>query len=64
MEKQAASFEEKIKEIKLINRAKLLLMEKESLDEETAHKFIEKLAMDSRSSKGRVAEEIILRYKE
>lgn len=64
MERQAASFEEKIKEIKLINRAKLLLMEKESLDEETAHKFIEKLAMDSRSSKGRVAEEILLRYKE
>lgn len=64
MEKQTASFEERIKEIKLVNRAKILLMEKESLSEETAHRFIEKLAMDSRSSKGRVAEEIILRYKE
>ncbi|SCW46429.1 response regulator receiver and ANTAR domain protein [Ruminococcaceae bacterium YRB3002] len=62
MEKKTASFEEKINEIKLVNRAKLLLMEKEGLSEDTAHKFIEKLAMDSRSPRVRVAEEIIARY--
>ena len=64
MEIKAQSFEEKIEEIKLINRAKILLMDKADLDEEGAHKFIEKLAMDSRSSKRRIAEEIIAKYKE
>ena len=64
MEKKAASFEDKINEIKLVNRAKLLLMEKEKISEENAHKVIEKLAMDSRSPRSRVAEEIINRYKE
>jgi len=64
MEIKAQSFEEKIEEIKLINRAKILLMDKANLDEDGAHKFIEKLAMDSRSSKRRIAEEIIAKYKE
>jgi response regulator NasT len=64
MEKKAASFEEKIEEIKLINRAKLLLMEKEGISEQQAHRLVEKAAMDSRSSKRQVAEEIIARYKE
>lgn len=64
MEKKTASFEEKIEEIKLINRAKLLLMEKEGISEQQAHRLVEKAAMDSRSSKRQVAEEIIARYKE
>ena len=64
MEKKTASFEEKIEEIKLINRAKLLLMEKEGISEQQAHRLVEKTAMDSRSSKRQVAEEIIARYKE
>ena len=64
MEVKAQSFEEKIEEIKLVNRAKLLLMSKAELDEEQAHKFIEKLAMDSRSSRRKIAEEIIAKYKE
>lgn len=64
MEKKASSFEEKIQEIKLVNRAKLLLMEKADLSEEDAHRFIEKMAMDSRSPKVEIAKEIITRYKE
>ena len=64
MEKQTASFEEKIQEIKLVNRAKILLMEKEGISEENAHRFIEKTAMDTRSSRRLIAEEIISRYKE
>ena len=55
---------EKIEEIKLVNRAKLLLMEKEGLDENGAHRFLEKLAMNSRSTKRKIAEEIIAKYKE
>ena len=64
MEVKAQSFEEKIEEIKLVNRAKLLLMEKEHLDEEGAHRFLEKLAMNTRNTKKKVAEEIIAKYKE
>ena len=64
MEKQTASFEEKIQEIKLVNRAKILLMEKEGISEENAHRFIEKTAMDTRSSRSLIAQEIISRYKE
>ncbi|MBP5261213.1 MAG: ANTAR domain-containing protein [Clostridiales bacterium] len=64
MEKKTASFEEKINEIKLINRAKLLLMEREGISEENAHKLIEKTAMETRSSKKVIAEQIISRYKE
>jgi len=64
MEKKTASFEEKINEIKLINRAKLLLMEKEGISEENAHKLIEKTSMETRSTKRQIAENIISRYKE
>ena len=61
MEVKAQSFEEKIEEIKLV---KLLLMEKEDMDENSAHRFLEKLAMNSRSTKRKIAEEIIAKYKE
>ena len=64
LEKQASTFEEKIKEIKQVNRAKLLLMEHMSLSEEDAHRLIEKTAMNTRSTKVRIAEEIIAKYKE
>ena len=47
MEVKAQSFEEKIEEIKLVNRAKLLLREKEDMDENSAHRFLEKLAIKS-----------------
>ena len=39
-------------------------MEKEHLDEEGAHRFLEKLAMNTRNTKKKVAEEIIAKYKE
>jgi len=64
LEQKAQSFEEKIAEIKVVNRAKLLLMEREGLDEDTAHRFIEKSAMDLRKTRKTIAEEIISRYKE
>ena len=64
MEVKAASFEDKIEEIKLVNRAKLLLIGTGKFDEKSAHRFIEKAAMDSRSPRRKVAEEIIARYKE
>ena len=54
--KENASFEEKIREIKLTNRAKLLLMENLSMSENEAHKYIEREAMNTRHTKAEGAE--------
>lgn len=63
MEQKQKSFEEKMEEIKLVNRAKLLLVENLHLTEEQAHKFIEKNAMNERKSKVFIAGKIIEEYK-
>lgn len=49
----------RLEEIKLVNRAKFLLVEHMSYTEERAHKYIEKSAMDRRISKSQVCKEII-----
>lgn len=51
--------EDKIEELKLIDRAKCLLIMHEGMSEQDAHKFIEKKAMDLRISKQEVAQKII-----
>ena len=63
MEAKQATVEEKIEEIRLINRAKWLLIECLSMTEPDAHRYIEKQAMDLRVSKREVAENIIKTYK-
>lgn len=63
MEQKQKTFEEKIQEIKLVNRAKILLVENLHLTEEEAHKFIEKGAMNERKSKVIIAQKIIQEYK-
>ena len=62
MEKKTASFEEKLTEIKEINRAKWLLIENLSMSENEAHKYIERTAMDTRRPKIDIAREIIEEY--
>ena len=62
METQRSSLESKMREIRLVNRAKLLLVERLSMTEEEAHRFIEKQAMDSCVKKGEIAENIIKTY--
>ena len=62
MEAKQATVEEKIKEIRIINKAKWMLIEKLGMTEEDAHKYIEKQAMDMRLPKKQVAENIILTY--
>lgn len=57
------SITEKLEEIKLINNAKLLLIENERISEDDAHKYIVKRAMYLRETKAYVAKEIISRYK-
>lgn len=58
-EKKTLSFEEKMQEIRLVNRAKWLLITRRGMDEPQAHRFIEKQAMDRCIPKQTVAEEII-----
>ena len=63
VEAKQVTVEEKIDEIRLVNRAKWLLIECLSMTEADAHRYIEKQAMDLRLSKREVAENIIKTYK-
>jgi len=49
-------------EIRLVNRAKWLLISELKMTEPDAHRYIEKQAMDRCVSKRRIAEEIIKTY--
>ena len=53
---------ERLEEIKIINTAKLLLIEHMKLTEDEAHKYLEKKAMDFRHSKIKIAKNIIDEY--
>ena len=46
-------------EIRLVNRAKWLLIERQGLSEQEAHRFIEKQAMDRCVSRRVIAQQII-----
>ena len=61
-EKKTLSIEEKMNEIRLVNRAKWLLISELKMTESDAHRYIEKQAMDRCIPKRRVAEEIIKTY--
>ena len=60
--KKTQSLKEKMEEIKLVSRAKLLLVSKLSFTEEEAHRFIEKQAMDRCVKKSAVAYDVIKNY--
>lgn len=62
MEEKQVSVEKKIEEIRLVNRAKWLLIECLSMTEADAHRYIERQAMDQRISKREMAETIIKTY--
>lgn len=61
-ETRTLSIEEKMKEIRLVNRAKWLLISELKMTEPDAHRFIEKQAMDRCVPKRQVAEELIKIY--
>ena len=61
-EKKTLSIEEKMEEIRIVNRAKWLLIRELKMDEQGAHRYIEKQAMDRCISKKVIAEEIIKTY--
>ena len=62
MEKKNRSLQEKMADIRVVNRAKWLLIEHHHMKEQDAHYFIEKQAMDMRLSRREVAENIIRSY--
>ena len=62
LEKQNRSLKEKMADIRVVNRAKWLLIEHLTMTEQDAHYYIEKQAMDTRLSRREVAEGIIRTY--
>ena len=58
-ETKALSLQEKMEEIRLVNRAKWILIEQRGMDEPTAHRYIEKQAMDRCVTRRTVAQEIV-----
>lgn len=62
METISLSVEEKMEEIRLVNRAKWILIEQLKMNEADAHRHIEKQAMDRCTSKKEIALGIIKTY--
>ena len=62
MRSRQATVEEKIEEIRLINRAKWLLIERLKMTEPDAHRYIIQRAMEQSVSKREIAENIIRTY--
>lgn len=61
-EKKTQSLQEKMEDIRAVNRAKWLLIEKHGMTEKDAHYYIEKQAMDARVPRRKIAENIIRTY--
>ena len=61
-EQKATSVDDKMQEIRLVNKAKWLLISNENMSEEEAHKHIEKEAMNRCISKKELSQKIINKY--
>ena len=62
LEAKQQSVEERMEEIRLVNRAKWLLIQCLNMTEAQSHRYIEKQSMDTRVSKREVAQDIIKTY--
>jgi response regulator NasT len=62
IKKKTVSLEEKMEEIRLVNRAKWALIKSCHMTEENAHRYIQKQAMDLCLSKKETAENILKTY--
>ena len=58
-EKKIRKLEDKMEELRVVSRAKLLLIEKKHMTEDEAHRFIGKLAMDNGVSRRAAAESLL-----
>ena len=63
MEQRTASLEDKMEEIRIVNRAKCVLIEQLKMTEQEAHRYLEKQAMDRCVTRRSVAESILATYK-
>lgn len=59
---KADTLKSKMDELKTVNRAKWLLIGKLGMNEADAHRYIEKLAMDTRQTRREIAESVIKTY--
>ena len=59
VEKKAVKAESKLDEIRIVNKAKWLLIDHEGFTEAEAHRYVEKSAMDAGITK-RIAAQIII----
>ena len=62
MEQKTSSIEKRMEEIRILNRAKCLLISELKMTEPEAHHYIEKNAMDNCIPKKEAAEHIIKLY--
>jgi len=62
MQDENAKLKQKIEDIRIIDKAKCILISYLNLTEQESHRFIEKQAMDLRSTKRTIAEEILKTY--
>lgn len=62
LDRRNQALQEKMLDIRTVNRAKWLLIEHHHMSENDAHRYIEKQAMDMRMSRREVAEGIIRAY--
>ena len=61
-EERQVSVEKKIEELRIVNRAKWILIDRLHMTEEDAHEYIRRQAMDKRVSKREAAEDILRTY--
>lgn len=64
MQHKTEKLEAKVADIRIINRAKLLLVQHLQMTETEAHKYIEKQAMDTSMCRRTIAENIIRTYED
>lgn len=58
-QKQIADVQDKMDQMRLVNKAKFMLVEEKHVSEDEAHRMIGKLAMDNGISRGKAAQMII-----
>ena len=59
IERKRQAAEEKTEELRIVSKAKILLVEKKKMTEDEAHRYIGKQAMDRGVSRRRIAERIL-----
>ncbi len=64
LEKKLSTADDKLSEMRIVNKAKWLLISNEGMNEADAHRYIGKNAMDKCVSKRIIAEEIIDRWED